>query len=126
MPEPVRSLIMIPVITPKAVPRTKVTGRTIINGMSPAISAAETAPQKARTDPTERSMPPVRITKVIPAAMIALIEVCLRTLRMLKIDRKRGAYQGYDDRQEKQSYQGFQLIHSLFIHGCVPSFLPPV
>ncbi len=35
---------------------------------------------KARIDPTERSMPEVRMTNVIPAASTTLIEACCMTM----------------------------------------------
>ena len=44
---------------------------------------AATAPEKPKVDPTDKSIPEVKITKVIPAAIIALIEVCLKTFNKL-------------------------------------------
>ena len=45
------------------------------DGGTPAtISPAITVPDKAITGPTERSMPPVRIARLIPTAMMAMIE----------------------------------------------------
>ena len=44
---------------------------------------AATMPASATTEPTERSMPRVRITKVMPIASTPLIEVWRSTLRML-------------------------------------------
>src|ERR1700722_11659670 len=41
-----------------------------------SISKPEIMAAKPTVDPTDRSMPPVRITKVMPTAMIALIAVC--------------------------------------------------
>jgi len=43
---------------------------------------ARIAPEKAKIEPTERSIPPVIMTKVMPAAIIALTEVCLKTLNI--------------------------------------------
>ena len=34
----------------------------------------------ARIDPTDKSMPPVRITKVMPAARTVLIDACWATI----------------------------------------------
>ncbi len=45
-------------------------------------------PASAITAPTDRSMPPVRITKVMPTAISALIETWRRMLLMLLADRK--------------------------------------
>ena len=49
-------------------------------GMSEAITPAIEA--AARIEPTERSMPPVRMTKVMPAASTVLIEACWATIDM--------------------------------------------
>ena len=48
----------------------------IFDTMTAAI--AETA----RIEPTDRSMPPVRITMVIPAASTVLIDACCMTIEM--------------------------------------------
>src|SRR5437870_6104150 len=42
-----------------------------------------TAPETASTEPTLRSMPPVRMTKVMPAAITALMETCRAMLSRL-------------------------------------------
>jgi hypothetical protein len=47
-------------------------------------------PDSARTDPTDRSIPPDTITKVMPTATIALIEVCSRTFSRFETVRKCG------------------------------------
>src|SRR5438093_7379102 len=48
-------------------------------------------PANARDDPTERSIPAVRITKVIPTAMMPTNETCRRTLNALSDVRKPGS-----------------------------------
>ena len=46
-------------------------------GGTPAtIRPVVRVPDSAITGPTDRSMPPVRITQVMPTAMIALIDTC--------------------------------------------------
>jgi len=40
-------------------------------------------PQKATSEPTERSMPAVRMTKVMPTARMPVKEICRSTLKML-------------------------------------------
>jgi len=45
----------------------------------------------ASTDPTERSMPPSRITKVMPTAMTVLMLIWVRMLVTFVTDAKRGA-----------------------------------
>ena len=49
---------------------------------------AETMPASAKTEPTERSMPPVMMTKVIPKARTPLIDVCSRIFDILLCVRK--------------------------------------
>jgi hypothetical protein len=58
---------------------------------APASSdAAATADAIAITDPTERSMPPVAMTKVMPTATSTVGETCRRTLRKLFTSKKFG------------------------------------
>ena len=51
---------------------------------------ALTIPVKATTEPTERSIPPVRITNVMPMASTPLIDVCSRMFEILPGVRKNG------------------------------------
>jgi len=44
---------------------------------------AAIAPAKAKVEPTVRSIPDVKITKVMPTAMIALMDVCCKILKKL-------------------------------------------
>ena len=44
------------------------------------MSVAPTTLARAVTEPTERSKPPRMIAKVMPQAMIPMIEFCCRTL----------------------------------------------
>ena len=46
-------------------------------------SMAQSTEPSARIEPTERSMPPVRITSVIPTATIPLLETWRSTLERL-------------------------------------------
>ncbi len=46
-------------------------------------SMAHSTEPRARIEPTERSMPPVRITSVMPTATIPLLETWRRTLERL-------------------------------------------
>lgn len=50
-------------------------------------SDAITAPQIANIEPTDKSIPPVNITKVIPIAIIELIDICLRTFKIFACDK---------------------------------------
>jgi hypothetical protein len=57
----------------------------------PATSrSATTRPQRARIEPTERSMPAEMMTKVSPMPRIALIADCCITLSRLSVVRKCG------------------------------------
>ena len=55
------------------------------------ITPVQMTAAKATIEPTERSIPAVMMTKVIPTATIVLMEICLKTLRKLSIVRKFGA-----------------------------------
>ena len=61
--------------------------------MTPAVAdvvarLAATIPASAATDPTDRSIPRVRMTNVIPIASTPLIDVCKRTFDILPGVRK--------------------------------------
>ncbi|MBA7553029.1 hypothetical protein ES705_45611 [subsurface metagenome] len=75
-------VITIPLKAPKAVPRAS-PARMPKNIPPFCITPAPTAPEKAKTEPTERSMPAPIITKDIPTARKATIEVCLITISIL-------------------------------------------
>ena len=45
-------------------------------------------PAAASTDPTDRSMPPVAITNVMPMAMMPVMLTCVSTLSRLSLVRK--------------------------------------
>ena len=45
---------------------------------------AITALERARMEPTDKSIPPVKMTKVIPKAMIALMDTWRNKLRKLE------------------------------------------
>ncbi len=49
------------------------------------------SPQKASSEPIDRSMPAVRMTKVMPIASRPEIDTCRRTFSRLMVDRKRGS-----------------------------------
>ena len=46
-------------------------------------SAPTAIPANATSEPTERSIPPVSITNVIPAAIMAVMEACSETFSKL-------------------------------------------
>jgi hypothetical protein len=64
-----------PDTAPNARPARRTIGIAIKSPVPLEIKLAAKAPHSARTAPTERSMPAVRITKVMPIAITALIEV---------------------------------------------------
>lgn len=51
---------------------------------------ANITPHKPSIEPTERSIPPVKITKVSPAANIEITDTCLNTFKMLLTVKKAG------------------------------------
>lgn len=55
----------VPLTMPKAIPETMPTSMASGTG-SPDDSPAATMPEKATTEPTERSIPPVRMTVSMP------------------------------------------------------------
>ncbi len=58
---------------------------------APACSASPaTTPDSATTEPHDRSMPPVMITKVCPQATTAISDVATRIARMLAVVRNCG------------------------------------
>ncbi len=64
-------------------PKTVNWSSTLSVGMATPFfnSPAATAPDKASTEPTERSMPPDRMIRVMPSERQRLIEICRSTLR---------------------------------------------
>src|SRR5438132_8334626 len=65
---------------PAPAPTTRPASSPTATGAPPFKRPAMTAPARARIEPTERSMPAVRITNVIPAAMMALTDTWRATL----------------------------------------------
>src|SRR6185295_9066125 len=59
-------------------------------GQPPCSAQASTTPESASSEPTDRSIPPERITNVIPRAMTALMLVCSITLSRFETERKCG------------------------------------
>ena len=49
------------------------------------------APLRARIEPTDRSIPPVKITRVMPTDRQVLTEICLITVQKLSIEQKPSA-----------------------------------
>ena len=73
--------INVPFSTPTSVPTTQATSTATI---TPRASMTEaTAPAMAITEPTERSMPPVAITSVMPAAARVTVETWSSTFHRL-------------------------------------------
>src|SRR4051794_34019734 len=75
---------------PAAVPKSRAAGMATAIGAPPAISTAATTAAMAAVGPTDRSMPPAMMTRVMPSATQALIEDCWRMLRRLVLVRKFG------------------------------------
>ena len=80
------SCITIPLMTPRTVQARSATTMERNMPIPLCISMAERMLATPRTDPTERSMPPEMITKVIPRATMPVMDVCLtRFLMLLKV-----------------------------------------
>ena len=60
-----------PMNRPIAAPVSSITGATTADGRPSRMRLAPSIPVKAITAPTDRSIPPVRMTKVIPTARIS-------------------------------------------------------
>src|SRR5471030_835121 len=65
-----------PVTAPTAVPTANAAATATSAFTSSPTTDAATAPVSARSEPTDRSIPDVRITSVMPTAIMALTEVC--------------------------------------------------
>src|SRR6516162_3747835 len=77
-----------PLIKPQIMPTTTLTATAaVIAAGTGSNSLFSTKPatiaHNAMTDPTDKSIPPIRITKVIPVAMMRLIVICVRMLVIL-------------------------------------------
>ncbi len=81
----------VPLINPASAPTNTAPAIAGITGSPRSdISFAPITPARAATEPTDRSMPAVMITSVIPIAMIAVTAVCAPTLNKLLEVRKSG------------------------------------
>ena len=71
-----------PIVQPSVEPITS-TARIASHVGQPCLtSSASVRVESATTEPTERSIPPVRITNVIPIATTSRNELSMKTLRM--------------------------------------------
>ena len=74
--------------SPMAIPTSKVMRMAAKTGTPALISMAVVTVQKPTTAPTERSMPPVMMTKVWPTARMAIIEPWRSRFEMLLAEAK--------------------------------------
>src|ERR1041385_1887830 len=81
---------MEPESTPASNPHTIAAENARAGGSGDFNTLGATTPLNATSAPTERSIPAVRITNVIPTAMIAVIDVWRETFRMLSAVKKEG------------------------------------
>lgn len=86
-----RASIRSPINAPKAQPITNTSGNAS-SGERPKspITFARNTPVKAITEPTERSIPPERITKVMPTAIIPRKALSVRILQITLVEAKPG------------------------------------
>ena len=76
-----------PLTSPQAAPTSTPTSIAGTTGIPDFTSIPVTVPERARTEPTLRSMPPVMITSVIPMPSNPITEVCSRTVKPLFTER---------------------------------------
>src|SRR5699024_5514487 len=72
-----------PLIAPKIAPKIHPSNKAMIESTPDTIKIATIALDNANVEPTDRSIPPVKITNVIPNAINPLIETCLSKLNKL-------------------------------------------
>ena len=77
-----------PLAAPNAAPTTNPAAIASAGGMPAIIRPAIKVPESAITGPTDRSIPPVRIARLMPAAMMAMIEAWRARLIRLLVLRK--------------------------------------
>ncbi|MNI71175.1 hypothetical protein D3C73_1270340 [compost metagenome] len=77
-------VIISPLTIPMSPPAKQPTTIAKIGSHPDNIRLAVNALDSARIEPTDKSIPPVRITKVIPKAISALIATCLSRFRILR------------------------------------------
>ena len=77
-----------PFIAPKTAPNMQPINKATIESIPETIKIATNALDKASVDPTDKSIPPVNITKVMPNAINPLIETCLNKLNKLEGSKK--------------------------------------
>ena len=75
---------------PTAIPKTKFINKTSATGMPAFNIVAIKIPDSATTEPTDKSIPAVRITKVIPMAIMPIIDDCKMMFWRLKVLKKTG------------------------------------
>src|SRR3954465_121345 len=75
---------------PATAPKARAAGIATAIGTPAVISTAATTAAVAAVGPTDRSMPPAMMTRVMPSATQALIEDCWRMLSRLGLVRKFG------------------------------------
>ena len=88
----------------------------------PLAAEAQTMPQNASADPTDRSMPAVRITKVMPTARIPKNETARMMFRNLVVvpeagfeEREEGDHQEQEDDRRKLADQAGVIDAALFL-----------
>jgi hypothetical protein len=81
-------VISVPLIAPNPTPNKAVIRSTTGTGNPIRAICATRQPEKATTDPTDRSMPPVRITNVIPIPNNPMTEHCRIIFMIFPVDKK--------------------------------------
>lgn len=81
--------MMAPLRKPQARPAAIAAGTPSMPRSGTSETMTAIMAEAARMEPTERSMPPVRMTKVMPAASTVLIDACCMTIDRLLTERNR-------------------------------------
>ena len=68
-------VITTPLIVPMNAPNNSVAATTATTGQPRCSKLAQTTPVSARIDPTDRSIPAVKMTNVMPTAMMPMTDV---------------------------------------------------
>ena len=83
-----KTWIMRPTTRPSSEPTRIDSGMTTAGRPALLEQVAASTPDRAATAPTDRSMPPVRMTKVMPTAMTMRKALLMNRLEMTAPDRK--------------------------------------
>ena len=118
--------IIMPLNVPHAAPITSAAMMPTIAGIpASTISLPITMPVKATTEPTEISMPPVKITTFTPSASTAYTVTCCKMLIRLPTDRNAGSAMESTTHSTTSTMTADILERSIFLSFSFMSFPLP-